>query len=51
MKYFQQLSTELAIDIENASTKASILHREQDRLAKLLSEKDRQILSEEKLVK
>lgn len=27
------------------------MHQEQDRLSKLLSEKDRQILSEEKLVK
>jgi len=51
MKYFQQLSTELHIDIENASKKSVSLYAEQDKLQKMLLNKDKQILDEERLVK
>ena len=46
MKYFQQLGTELNIDIDNATKKKSELSTEQDKLKKMLLNKDRQILDE-----
>ena len=51
MKYFQQLGTEITIDIENATKKSKQLNVEQKKLKKLLNGKDKQILEEEKLVK
>lgn len=46
MKYFQQLSSELNIDIENASKKSVSLRAEQEKLKKMLANKDKQILEE-----
>lgn len=51
MKYFQQLMTELEIDIESTLQKNKILKIEQDQLHKILIEKDKQIFNEEKQVK
>ena len=44
MKYFQQLGTELGIDIDNATKKSKELTAEETKLKKLLANKDKQIL-------
>lgn len=45
MKYFQQLMTEIEIDIENATHKNGILKLEQKQLEKMLLERDKQIFN------
>ena len=51
MKYFQQLSTEMDIDIEHAKQRRLLLLQEQTKFAKVLNEKDKEILNQEKIVK
>jgi hypothetical protein len=45
IKYFQQLMTEMEIDIENAGVRHGLLTKELTHLEKLLGEKDRVIFN------
>lgn len=50
-KYFQQLKSEMTLDIENANIKKEHLLRQIDQLIDMLKQKDQQIFYEEKAVK
>lgn len=50
-KYFQQLMSEMTIDIENAKAKRESLLKQIAELGQMLKEKDKQIFDEEKAVK
>ena len=51
IKYFQQLLSEIEIDIEKAKIKKAHLEKQMESLTLLLEQKDRQIFDEEKAVK
>ena len=51
IKYFQQLLSEIEIDIEKARIKKNHLEKQMEGLTLLLEQKDRQIFDEEKAVK
>jgi hypothetical protein len=51
MKYFQQLITEIEVDIDKAKMKREHLQSQMGCLITMLEQKDKQIFDEEKAVK